>query len=189
MTDPKDRWIVPKPGKLVCTPLKHRTTNGLQFWYDYHTRRIVTENPEISLNFVRSGDLGSEMRIFLKMPNFSIQIGQRDGAPFPAIVGGAPGDETVWEIGSLGAPLYFNTLSNTYTVHYLAGISSRLQSVATDRYFASKEHQETAIGIITEGLQKYDGEWIGACRGEEQSAHVIIAPELAGQLARGAFLN
>ena len=154
MISKTDKRIVPQPNKLVCSPQKHCTLKGLQFWYDHDTRRIVTENSDISLNFVQTRGMDAVMYVYLKMPNLSIQVGQRGSKPFPPIVYQGPKQETVWEIGSLGSPLYFDTLTQGYRTRQPSEGASRLRPVAVDRHFASMEQQETAINLITETLQE-----------------------------------
>jgi hypothetical protein len=184
-----DRRLVPQSQKLVCHPQKYRTSNGLLFWYNHDGRKVDTEDPDISLNFLRTSGWDSVMYIYLKLKSFSIQIGQKGEKPFPASVYQGPKHETLWEIGSLGSPLYFNKLTKNYSVHAPSGVSSQIQSIATHSVFDSVDQQEMAVSLISEILQKYNGNWIDACRGNEQAASVVILPELADKLARGEYVR
>ncbi len=185
----QSKRIVPQPKKLVCTPQNHRTTGGLEFWYEHESKRIATSNPSVSLNFVRTGGMEAVLYLFLKLDGLSIQIGQKGGRPFPPSVYQGPKRETTWEIGSLGMPLYFDTLAQTHTSRHVHNPSHRFEPVALDEHFISIEQQEDAIAFLKEALAKYSGEWIGACRGEEQHAKVYLRPELEEQLAAGQFLK
>ena len=189
MSAPTDKRIVPTPGVLTCTPIKHRTTNGLEFWYDYDSDRIVTEDPEISINFVWTSGWDAVMYVYLQMHNLSIHLGQKDDQPFPISVYRGPKLESVWEIGSIGIPLYFNILTKRYTHHFLPNAASSFQPIAVDTGFSSMEQQSTAIKLISEVLGRYDGHWLGACRGLEQSAAVAIDPELSAKLNSGKLVE
>lgn len=188
MASKTDKRVVPTPKKLECTPIQHRTTTGLKFWYDHSARRVVTEDPDISVNFVRTGGIDAVMFVYLKMPGLSIQVGQKGNQPFPVSVYRGPKYDTVWEIGSFGVPLYYHEQSNSYTTQVKPG-SLEQKPVAVDSKFASEKQQATAVSIIIDILEKYNGEWIGACRGEDQTATVVIDPELNKKLMTGELIG
>lgn len=182
---------VPDPNaKLVCTPIVHQSTVGLQFWYDYERGRIATADPGTFINFVHSGG-GVErvMLVYLAMGDFAMQIAGKDGKPYPQIMYRGPGSETTWVIGSLGRPLYYRTWAKDHVSLSDQDPSEGLRPVALDRTFRSRDQQEAAMTFITEALSKYDGYWLGACRGQPQSAKVHVRPELERQLADGEFLK
>lgn len=183
---------VPDPNKkLVCTPRIYRTSTGLKFWYDHDRCSIATSNPDTSIHFVSTGGIEAVMFVYLRMSGLSFQIAQKNDKPFPPSVYRGPNQSTTWVIGSLGVPLYFNTKVKNYRSLGVFDykITDADNPVAVDRHFASKKQQNVALAFITEALAKYDGEWIGACRGEEQSAEVYIRPELESQLANGELLR
>lgn len=88
-------------------------------------------------------------------------------------------------------PLYFQTSTGSY--HSFGDsvfeITDDHEPVAIQRGFDSKKQQKTAVAFITEALERYNDEWIRACRGEEQEAKVCIRPELEAQLANGELLR
>jgi hypothetical protein len=183
---------VPDPSvKLECRPRKYRSRIGLEFWYDHKSRAIVTNDPATSINFVHaSRGMDSVMFVYLKLDEISVQIAQKSGKPFPPSVYRGPNYSTVWVIGSLGMPLYYHSATRGYRSlgEHDFEIIEVYEPIAIDRGFSSKKQQSAAVSFITDALQRYNGEWIGACRGEEQQAEVCIRPELEDQLANGALL-
>jgi hypothetical protein len=95
------------------------------------------------------------------MQRLSIQVMHKDDKSFPVSVYLGPKFETVWEIGSLGAPLYFKKATGSYTSEYTTALD--LRPIAADCTFRSKEQQDYALMLISEMLSKYCGEWIWAC--------------------------
>ncbi len=183
---------VPDPNKkLVCTPLVYRTSTGLDFWYDYERRVIATSKPDTDINFVSTAGMESVMFMYLRIEGRAFQIARKNGKPYPPSVYRGPKQPTTWVIGSLGVPLYFDTILKTHRSLGVVDfkIAERHKPVAVDHYFASKKQQNEALAFIKEALARYDGEWIGACRGREQSAEVYIRPELEGQLANWELLQ
>jgi hypothetical protein len=164
----------------------------LNFWYDHFCRAIVTNDPTTSIQFIcanRGWD--SVMFVYIKIDGRSMQIAQKNGKPFPPIVYRGPKNSTIWVIGSLGTPLY--RLQSTKAYRSLGeadfDTSSGYDPIAIDRGFSSKKQQSTTVSFIRDALQRYSGQWIGACRGEEQQAEVYFRPELEDQLANGELLH
>lgn len=182
---------MPGKRKVNFTPLRHRTTTGLEFWYDNESRRIVSSDPDTSISFVMNSGLEPQSFMFLRMPNLCMQLGQKGGRSFPASTYRGPKERTVWVIGALGVPLYRDRTTGSYRSlgDFQFKISSDLEPVATDCYFQSKKQQDEAVAFISEALSKYDGNWIGAYRGKEQCAEVYLRPELKQQLEDGLLIN
>jgi hypothetical protein len=134
--------------------------------------------------------MDSVMFLYLKLDEISVQIAQKNGKPFPPGVYRGPKYSTAWVIGSLGMPLYYHSATRGYRSLGEADfeITEGYEPIAIDRGFSSMKQQITAVSFITDALQRYNGEWIGACRGEVQQAEVYIRPELEDQLANGALL-
>ncbi|WP_170328624.1 hypothetical protein [Ruegeria arenilitoris] len=130
------------------------------------------------------------MFVYIKINGIRMQIAQKNGRPFPPNVYRGPKYSTTWFIGSLGIPLYRSQLTNGYRslgeAHF--DTSSGYDPIAIDRGFSSKKQQSTAVSFVRDALQRYSGEWIGACRGEEQQAEVYFRPELEEQLENGELL-
>lgn len=180
---------VPDPNKkLECSPLVYRTSTGLDFWFNYPAE-IATSDPETSIRFVKNGGQEPDMFLYLRMGDFSMQIAQKHGKPFPPIVYRGPKFETTWSIGSLGVPLYL--LKGHYRSLGVSdyAVTKAYEPVAVDEVFYSKKQQGEALVFITEALARYDGYWLGASRGKAQSANVYIRPELEKQLANGELLR
>ena len=87
-------------------------------------KKIVSEYPEISINFVGTSGWDAIMFVYLQMHDLSIQIGQKDDQPFPPSVYLGPKFESVWAIGSIGVPLYFDKLTKNYTTHFVPSVAS-----------------------------------------------------------------
>lgn len=179
----------------VINPIRYCTSDGLDFWYDRPTCRIATADPETSLNFVTLGYLNSEMRIYLQMPNLSIQFARSGGEAFSPLMKDSHG-KTEWVFGSIGDPLYFNDRLKKFMVHRppnknpaSSELKSAILAVAIDTCFNSLEQQERALAFVRTVLQKYDGDWIGANLGEAQSASVEYSDDLVRRINAGEFLR
>ena len=191
MTKAKNRCVPDPSEKLECKPRKYHSRIGLEFWYDHKRRAIVTDDPTTFIKFVYANrGMESVMFVYLKLDDISIQIAQKNGKPFPPGVYRGPKHSTTWVIGSLGMPLYFDSIRKGYRSLGEANFKTTetCEPVAIDRGFSSRKQQNSAILFIADTLQRYSGEWIGACRGEEQQAEVYLRPELEDQLANGALL-
>ncbi|MFK7837515.1 MAG: hypothetical protein AB8B60_14995 [Sulfitobacter sp.] len=129
------------------------------------------------------------MFVYLRIDGLAMQITQKNGKPFPPMIYRGPKFATTWSIGALGVPLYL------FRGHYRSlgvadfAVTETYEPVAIDEVFASKKQQANALSFVTEALARYDGHWLGACRGMEQSAEVHIRPELEKQLASGKLLQ
>ncbi len=179
--------------KLICSPRTYRSSIGLDFWYDFDRNAIVTNDPQTSIQFIFAsrGLDGANMFVFLRIGGTSVQIARKNGEPYPASIYRGPKYSTTWVIGSLGLPLCFDAATKVYFSgkKALPRDVHRLEPVATDRGFSSKAQQNKAMTFLKEALQRYDGHWLGACRGQEQQAAVCIRPELEDQLASAELLN
>ncbi len=174
--------------KLECTPRTYQASTGLDFWFKFPAK-IATSDPATSLHFVQNGGQEPETFLYLRMAGLSMQIAQKHGKPFPPMIYRGPKFKTTWSIGTLGVPLYL--LKGHYRSLGVSdyAVTDAYEPVAVDRAFASKKQQDNAMAFIREALARYDGHWLGACRGTEQSAEVYIRPELAKQLADGDLLR
>lgn len=179
--------------KLVCSPRTYRSSIGLEFWYDYDRKAIVTNDPQTSIHFiyVSRGVEGADTFVFLRIGGTSIQVAQKNGEPYSAAIYRGPKYSTIWVIGSLGLPLYFDPVVKSYLSDKMVLLRDphQLEPIATDRGFSSEQQQNYAITFLKEALQRYDGHWLGACRGQEQQATVYIRPELEDQLASGELIT
>ncbi len=191
MTQSSNRRVPDPNVKLVCKPRVYRSSVGLDFWYNNDCGAVVTNDPTTSIQFLAANrGMDSVMFVYLKIDGMSIQIARKNGEPFPPSVYRGPKYSTTWVIGSLGIPLYRHLLTQGYRSLAEAdfNVSNGYEPIAIDSGFSSKKQQDVAMCFIKEALQRYSGEWIGACRGEEQQAEVYFRPELEDQLESGALL-
>ena len=177
-----------KSENLSFNPIKYRTSSDLEFWFDYSKRSVVTSDPDISLSCVQGGERNSEMVFFLRIGGLSIRVGYAYGFGFPPEVWGSPESKTLWRIGSIGDPLYYSKKLNKYVSRPLLGNGGQDLPIATDTKFASREQQNQAIIFISEALEKYNGNWLGAARGQEQKSSVEFSEAIARKLESGEFL-
>lgn len=187
----KRTYVVPGTRKVEFSPVRHRSTIGVEFWYDFEKRQIKTSNPEVSLHFVGNGGREPQNFIFLRMRNLCMQLGQKGGRSFPISTYRGPKEKSVWVIGALGVPLYRDKSYRSYRSlgDFQFKITDGFEPVAVDCHFVSKKQQDEAVTFISQALSKYDGNWIGAYWGKEQSADVHWRPELIRQLENGDLIK
>ena len=167
----------------------YETTDGLSFWYDHGQRKIVTANPDIFLGIVRCGERKSEKRLYLSIYDVEIQFAGPNGDALPAFQELDKNGVTIWEFGSIGAPFYYDTLNDDLKHERKRPASERYVPIAVDEKFSSFEQQAKAISCVQDFLSRYNDNWIGASRGDAQSARVAFTDELQQRILAGKYVE
>lgn len=181
--------VVPQKVDRLSKANTYETSDGLSFWYDYEQRKIVTANPSIFLGIVRVGERNSEKQLYLSIDNVKIQFAGPNGDALPAFQERDNDGVTIWEFGSIGVPFYYDTLSDDLKHERKRPASERYVPLAIDEKFNSLEQQSKAISYVQDFLSRYNDNWIGASRGDEQSARVVFTDELQQLILAGSYVE
>ena len=154
--------VAHKPKAIVNT-----SRDGLKFWVDADSRKVLTNQPDTYLEEVRYGPMGGVFRrLVMYIEGHPIEFSGPDDMPY----------EFIMERNQHPPPIMLSTWK-------FSGLSTR------GNHFTSRAQQDQAVRLITEMLSNFNGGWNGARRGESSFATVEFSDEFQQALSDGHYIK
>ncbi len=146
-----------------ANPIIHTSRDGIKFWVEYDSHRILTDKPDTYLEELKIGSVAATwFRLVLHLDGHPIEFAGPDGMPYefrrehnPA---GAPPMLAFWRFSGLGE---------------------------LGDHFTSRAQQDRAVRLLTDMLINFKRDWVGARIGETQTATVEFSQQFQVALDQG----
>lgn len=155
------------PLNAKAGPIIHTSRDGIKFWVDSDSFRILTDEPDTYLEEVHYGSMGGMYRrLVLNLEGHPIEFAGSDDMPYeyrleenPA---GDPPMSAFWRFSGL------STLGD---------------------HFTSRAQQDRAVRLLTDMLTNFNRGWASAQLGQKQSATVEFSQQFQDALDQGLYIR
>ena len=182
----------------VVTKFKDRMTNryklesGPEFWFDAPTNKVLTSDPNLSLQIVEQQSfLNPKFHLLLNIDDRILQVSDETGDGFVSVRPRNSDGTIVITIGDIGTPFGFYTGHSDEKTGIDRPMESRRQILSNAERFETVEQQVRAMGFLREVLSTYGeiNDRILLSLGKETAAEVIISKALAQKIDNGVLVD